>query len=83
MTPMEWQDIETAPKDGTEILALYLYKGHVPDYSIVRWENWGHGHGAWVAWSDGQLVIESQTDSGTSYLEPFVTHWMPLPEPPK
>lgn len=80
---MEWQPIETAPKDGTEILGLHHYKGHEPDYSIVRWQHAKWGAYAWVAQADGQRAIESQTDFGTDYVEPFVTHWMNLPSPPK
>jgi len=79
----EWQPIETAPKDGTEILAAYVYHcdsngKRTADYSIVRWQD-----RAWIALGDGQLAIESQGDTYTNYIRPFVTHWMPLPEPPK
>ena len=82
---MEWQPIETAPKDGTEILALYPVTVHgvrKADYSIVRWERTHNSIHRWVAQADGQRAIESQGDTWTDYIEPFVTHWMPLPEPP-
>ncbi len=72
-----WQPIETAPKDGTQILALYLYKGHAPDYSIVEWNKDG-----WMGMCDGARAIEAQGDTFTDYHEPFVNLWMPLPEPP-
>lgn len=76
----EWQPIETAPRDGTEILAVYVcdFNGTIgADYSIVRWEQ-----STWRAQADGQRAIEAQGDTYTDYIEPFVTHWMPLPPPP-
>lgn len=76
----EWRPIETAPQDGTEILAIYAneWMGRPDgDYSIVRWERKG-----WVAQADSQRAIAAQGDTYTEYVEPFVTHWMPLPEPP-
>lgn len=72
----EWQPIETAPRDGTEIL------GFRPDQGvfIFRWaetsdfdstdpgEEWSEDwwHDLW-GWMEGDL-------------QP--THWMPLPPPP-
>ena len=69
----EWQPIETAPKDGTWVLAcggiLDVYPAEdVPPMVAVRWQqNW------WLvsAVDAGQLL---------SYERP--THWMPLPAPP-
>jgi len=79
---MGWNNnLDEAPKDGTEILAAYFSDalGSVRgDYSIVRWDN-----GRWVAQADGQPAIEAQSDFRTDYIEPFCTHWMPLPEPPR
>lgn len=78
---MTWQDISTAPKDGTEILAVYAtdFCGkRAADYSLVRWER-----NKWIAQADGQRALESQGDTWTDYIEPYVTHWMPLPEPPQ
>ena len=72
--PDSWQPIETAPKDGTEILGFwsYLYEGdselttgiqlieYVPSKTGYNW----------------QSVCESNK-------EDIFTHWMPLPPPPK
>jgi hypothetical protein len=75
-----WQDISTAPKDGTQILACALLsesltaQGHVPDISVVKWDR-----DDWVAMADGYHAIKSQGDLWTSYHEPYVTHWQPLP----
>ncbi|KPK13948.1 MAG: hypothetical protein AMJ56_00420 [Anaerolineae bacterium SG8_19] len=67
---MNWQPIETAPKDGSCFLAYMWYEKEEGDdyefYSVIRWEK-GLG---WV--------------QENPYMDPFKpTHWMPLPEPPK
>ncbi|MFT6474683.1 MAG: hypothetical protein ACJAUS_002408 [Qipengyuania sp.] len=72
----DWQPIETAPKDGTEILACDG-NDRSPDYSIVAWDK-----NLWVAMADGARAIEAQGDLYTDYVQPWVTHWMPLPDPP-
>lgn len=67
-----WRPIETAPKDGTDILL---------------WEKWGdvpfvgfwHAEGRWSYRSDHLYV------NGDASLDPNwndLTHWMPLPAPP-
>ena len=72
-----WEPIESAPKDGTEILGIFV--GTIDtDYSLVRWDC-----RRWIAQADGQRAIESQGDTWTDLIEPFLTHWMPLPPPPK
>jgi len=69
-----WQPIETAPKDGTEILVYGIATGELggvheePEVWKVSWffKDWslcgGEGYSVWV-------------DSPT--------HWMPLPEAPR
>lgn len=71
---MEWQPIETAPRDGTEILVTSEYG----DVSVVRWL-----HNDWQGMCDGEPSIAAQGDTYTDYHHPFCSHWMPLPEPPK
>lgn len=56
---MEWQPIETGPKDGTEILG---WDGH----EVVT-VSWCESH----EWSTGYAGFYK------------ITHWMPLPQPPK
>lgn len=69
MNTHEWLPIETAPKDGREIL--------VSDGQWIWLTRWGEGSYAEDGW------IES-VDDGMIYLfEPILTHWIPLPEPPK
>ena len=73
----EWQPIETAPKDGTEILLL----------KEIRWVNGDSkdgriGNGYWIA----PYWFEQKTEIWRSRIDTWIdapTHWMPLPEPPK
>ena len=67
----EWRDIETAPKDGTVILASGLDYGKGPSrhYSVVEWMDFGCESG-WYPDEDANPII-------------YLSHWMPLPEPPK
>ena len=73
---MEWQPIETAPKDGTEIL---VWAGSCV---VVSWrrlngigyprEAWRLVHGAYSSGDEGDWSNEVE----------HPTHWMPLPAPP-
>lgn len=66
----QWFSIETAPKDGTQIL------GYDPNHEeakiyILRWES----HCGYPAcWFEA---------SGEVYFTWSPTHWMPLPKPPE
>ena len=68
---MDWQPIETAPKDGTHIIAwpLECNKGSI---FLEAWYKKCDVGGYWL-WCDGYYGI-------TDMLEP--THWLPLPELP-
>lgn len=72
-----WMEIESAPKDGTSIIAY----GRWDDQPVeVRWRN-----NDWMAVWNGYSVIESQGDTWTNYhfADPL-SHWRPLlPLPPK
>ena len=66
---MKWQPIETAPKDGTEILVCVQYEVD-GDLHSERWVDWLTADGGWFAFPSLIWV-------------PFrPTAWMPLPEPP-
>jgi len=67
----EWQPIETAPKDGREILVYGKWVGEISgDYPM---------NAIGVAYS-GSLSLTL----GDAYsCDCIATHWMPLPEPPK
>lgn len=86
---MDWQPIETAPKDGT-----------VVDLWVSEYEGWPEGGSErlakcmWVEdpYGDGDEFDQSGWYQSYAEIESFgnkvdkrarVTHWMPLPEPPK
>lgn len=80
-----WEDINTAPKDGTEIIGCFSNDyGHYDtpvQYGpwTMRWDG-----RKWVSSWDGSRVISSQTDFGTDYRDPDIepTHWQPVPKLP-
>lgn len=80
-----WQDMGTAPKDGTEILAVFVNDYGYQDKPTIYgpWTVRRDGK-KWISSWDGERVIQSQSDFGTDYRDPDIdpTHWMPLPEPP-
>lgn len=73
---MDWQPIETAPKDGT--LAI------ISDGSIVAPGSFQHG--VWRFWQGDLLLCDEHGEVGNlnEYLPAYSpSHWMPLPEAPK
>jgi len=82
----KWQSIDTAPKDGTEIIGCFIglwgYENeHITKYGpfTIAWNG-----RVWApSWDDSE-VLESVTDFGSSYkdtpLQP--THWIPMPKMP-
>lgn len=73
-----WQQIETAPKDGNWFLAWQ--------------EGMKEGRTRWWYWSPNPIVVRWWTkyifrDDGFfdswGHKVKGLTHWMPLPEPPK
>ena len=69
---MNWQPIETAPKDGTEVLVFWPYWSRKPFIAFYSGDV-----GGW----DGERCL-SPTHC-EAYAERAPTHWMPLPEPPE
>lgn len=70
-----WQPIETAPKDGTRVLAYWpdCY-GNNAACQVESWFGpWGKGN-AKMTWQSAFEWADGHNDP---------THWMPLPEPPK
>ena len=67
---IEWQPIETAPKNGTDILVATGETMHV-----VRWINI---HGDFDYWA-----VDDNKHGPFTLRGKAPTHWMPLPEPPK
>ena len=75
---MTWYSIETAPKDGTDIL-LFL-PGHKQKISIGRYilsERYEHGvlEHRYERWHVGAYIFGDDC--------PTPTHWMPLPSGPE
>lgn len=69
---MEWQPIETAPKDGTDFLA---------GWAAIEPDPFCDGKACIeiVRYNDRGVVCGGlNRDCGMS----FPTHWMPLPKPP-
>lgn len=65
---MEWQPIETAPKDRT----ILVTESTGMRIDQVRWGNWVNS--STHNWIDNDL---------NGHPNAAITHWMPLPEPPK
>jgi len=73
-----WQSIETAPKDGTEILVC---KATDADGRAIGREAFGLfvQRAAW--WDlEGWIVYCSMIKEPQLFFDP--THWMPIPTPP-
>jgi hypothetical protein len=88
----EWQDISTAPKDGTWIEAWRPPStvGTSASLVFVRWHQFEDGDAAWV-WpddtyevftEDGRYEAERMIDRGDIYEDTKFTHWRDLPQPP-
>ena len=71
----EWQLIETAPRDGTRILA---YWADSPEHTIIEWFEY-----AGINISGSWCQRQSGLGSDCGYEDAAFSHWMPLPEPPK
>ena len=76
---MEWQPIETAPKDGSKILLFIpsnVSRWHV---SAGYWRDDAHARKASPFW-----CAETSHLMGITWMRSHQpTHWMPLPAPPK
>jgi hypothetical protein len=80
-----WQSMETAPKDGTHIMAFGNYisanppSAHYSFVWIVKWEESRRE----IALGDGLYRREVVGAWGSPPCEFFPTHWQPLPAPPE
>jgi hypothetical protein len=78
---MEWQPIETAPKDGT---VIHVWADGFEWPETVRWEFYDENTAKEIGedgyWSYAEGMLAEYTDG----CEPETwTHWRPLPEPPQ
>lgn len=64
----DWQPIETAPKDGTRILAFSAKAPGGPRIDLTWWRNVKEN--GYVGWGEFNETYWP------------ATHWMPLPVPP-
>ena len=64
----EWQPIETAPKDGKEILISYNYDGNIFFYV--------------VSWVDDPEGFHWEITASERLSETYITHWMTIPHVP-
>ncbi len=71
---MNWQPIETAPKDGTRIVLAKF--NATPGFTELWWLTLGHWSEKWGNWNDG---IEPCGLAGPNFWVSLDT----LPEPPK
>ena len=82
---MEWQPIETAPKDGRLILVYNnLNNGTITSINgKIAVARYGHQHDGLEEslWEYGTYYSENSKDNQGAYLI-SATHWMPLPNPP-
>jgi len=77
---MKWQPIETAPRDGTEILGFWQYVYHGDNartcgQRVIAWDK------QWNGWLDDEG--ETHTYGAVENKGGLFTNWMPLPEPPE
>lgn len=72
---VEWQPIETAPKDGKPFMAGWF--GYVPEQA-----HYDLGSECFVKWT-WQKGLKIEDGDTPNYFEVQPTHWAPLPNPPK
>jgi len=84
----DWQPIETAPKDGTEILTIQMLEGDYFKRQAIMYWYLPPAKYRWNLTDDDTMkrfpISPIGYWRGEIYLNP--THWMPLPnapEPPK
>lgn len=76
----EWQPIETAPKDGTEILLLFTEPPFGAGDTNIAVGFWSNTTSVWdeeTPWFASEADSKPLTAFGAK-----ATHWMPLPPPP-
>jgi hypothetical protein len=96
---MNWNDIKSAPKDGTPVLLFcedkidryYVSGNKAPRMTIGFFGATNEDYGRRGVWCSVEAKEEMWGMGGemtgpmtsTDLIEVSPTHWMPLPEPPK
>ena len=81
---MNWQPIESAPRDGTTFVAArFVDDGHDPDYEVgcyrpLTWDRYEPADGGLF-----QKFTDTVHEWGGFNNFHRMTHWMPLPPPPQ
>lgn len=75
---MDWQPIETAPRDGTRILLYRPLADRTNDDKIDIKRGVPRDNSCWEETIPPGMDATNYTDGACK-----ATHWMPLPEPPK
>lgn len=80
LPPQDWQDIASAPKDGTRVL---LWMEPVNDARFKPIDGRHTVIATWVVWSDA-MKRDGMRDGWSWYGSPlhYPTKWMALPAPP-
>lgn len=78
---MNWQPIETAPKDGTVVLLFGTWAGEIAGVDDAKTVDIGYWRGGSSDYDGDDWWRLSTGDAYSCWMKP--THWMPLPEPPK
>jgi hypothetical protein len=74
---MTWQDISSAPKDGTRILVWTIHGDvELSDWFVVKSINYVPVEG-----TEFFRRVETEREGGWNSNTP--THWQPLPDPPE
>jgi len=76
----EWQPIDTAPKDGTEI-DVWVVDSRAKQTSGCRYENVRWSDGGWK-WFDRYYNVSGGYVGIDNGVNVIASHWMPLPKPP-
>lgn len=80
---MSWQPIETAPKDGTYILAWGSFSEQVAP-NLIWVTKWVESSGPKMEDAGNGLYRKVHVSGwGTYPCNLYATHWMPLPTPPE
>ncbi len=75
---MEWRTIESAPRNGTPVIIFATDHSYFEKPSEIVGEAYCHEESGKWWWAN--------TSPGDYYADEIdyrITHWMPLPEPPK